>query len=199
MVPEARTPSIPQVTAELRSGKIATWNTRPNKGLYVHNKVILIDGTYQGVGGQKLVYATSQNLTLTSLRESNEVMLRIPNLPAMAPTRATSNRSKANPCKSSRVLPIQRPRQPPVSTAPVKSAAVRRQKTTVLTLTSSHPWLRRVTAVVLAGGASRRFRPDKLAEQLDGEPLLDRVLASLPEQVDDGHRRRGGPRGRSGQ
>ncbi len=43
--------------------------------------------------------------------------------------------------------------------------------------------LRRVTAVVLAGGASRRFRPDKLAEQLDGEPLLDQVLASLPEQV----------------
>jgi molybdopterin-guanine dinucleotide biosynthesis protein A len=44
--------------------------------------------------------------------------------------------------------------------------------------------LRRVTAVVLAGGASRRFRPDKLAEPLDGEPLLDRVLASLPERVE---------------
>ena len=72
----------PQVTAELVSGKVPTWNTRPKKGLYVHNKVILIDGTYQGVAGQKLVYATSQNLTLTSLRESNEVMLRIPNLPA---------------------------------------------------------------------------------------------------------------------
>jgi phosphatidylserine/phosphatidylglycerophosphate/cardiolipin synthase-like enzyme len=40
--------------------------------------VILIDGTYQGVPGQKIVYATSQNLTMTSLRESNEVMLRIP-------------------------------------------------------------------------------------------------------------------------
>ena len=66
----------------------------------------------------------------------------------------------------------------------MKSAAVRRQRTTVLTLTSSHPWLRRVTAVVLAGGASRRFRPDKLAEQLDGEPLLDGVLASLPERVE---------------
>jgi molybdenum cofactor guanylyltransferase len=66
----------------------------------------------------------------------------------------------------------------------MKSAAVRRQRTTVLTLTSSHPWLRRVTAVVLAGGASRRFRPDKLAEHLDGEPLLDRVLASLPERVE---------------
>jgi hypothetical protein len=71
----------PEVTAELRSGAIDTWNTRPNEGLYVHNKVILIDGTYQGVAGQKLVYATSQNLTLTSLRESNEVMLRIPNDP----------------------------------------------------------------------------------------------------------------------
>ena len=44
--------------------------------------------------------------------------------------------------------------------------------------------MRRVTAVVLAGGASRRFRPDKLAEQLDGEPLLDGVLASLPERVE---------------
>jgi len=80
--PGAQDTVYPQVTAELRSGKIDTWNTRPKKGLYVHNKVILIDGTYQGVGGQKLVYATSQNLTLTSLRESNEVMLRIPNLPA---------------------------------------------------------------------------------------------------------------------
>jgi molybdenum cofactor guanylyltransferase len=58
-----------------------------------------------------------------------------------------------------------------------------RPRTTARTLTSSHPLLRRVTAVVLAGGASRRFRPDKLAEQVDGEPLLDRVLASLPEQV----------------
>jgi molybdenum cofactor guanylyltransferase len=65
----------------------------------------------------------------------------------------------------------------------VKSAAVRRQKTIVRTLTSSHPWSRRVTAVVLAGGASRRFAPDKLAEQLEGQPLLDRVLESLPEQV----------------
>ena len=65
----------------------------------------------------------------------------------------------------------------------MKSAAVRRQKTIVRTLTSSHPWSRRVTAVVLAGGASRRFAPDKLAEQLEGQPLLDRVLESLPEQV----------------
>jgi phosphatidylserine/phosphatidylglycerophosphate/cardiolipin synthase-like enzyme len=69
----------PEVTSALLDGKVDTWNTRPTTGLYVHNKVILIDGTYQGVPGQKIVYATSQNLTMTSLRESNEVMLRIPN------------------------------------------------------------------------------------------------------------------------
>jgi molybdenum cofactor guanylyltransferase len=33
----------------------------------------------------------------------------------------------------------------------------------------------------LAGGASQRFPPDKLAQLVDGEPLLDRTLASLPE------------------
>src|SRR5215213_3979069 len=69
----------PEVTSVLLKGNVDTWNTRPKAGLYVHNKVILIDGTYQGVPGQKIVYATSQNLTMTSLRESNEVMLRIPN------------------------------------------------------------------------------------------------------------------------
>jgi molybdenum cofactor guanylyltransferase len=63
----------------------------------------------------------------------------------------------------------------------VKSAAVRRQKTIALTLTSSHPSLRRVTAVVLAGGASQRFPPDKLAQLVGEEPLLDRALASVPE------------------
>src|SRR6476659_8148435 len=98
-------------------------------------------------------------------------------------TWTTSNRSRANPCTSSRVLRRRRGRQPPVLTVRVKSAARKRQRTIVLTLTSNHPWLRRVTAVVLAGGASRRFRPDKLAAQLDGESLLDHVLASLPEQV----------------
>jgi molybdopterin-guanine dinucleotide biosynthesis protein A/uridine kinase len=41
----------------------------------------------------------------------------------------------------------------------------------------------KVTAVVLAGGSSQRFAPDKLAEQVDGQPLLDRALASLPEEV----------------
>jgi molybdenum cofactor guanylyltransferase len=35
--------------------------------------------------------------------------------------------------------------------------------------------------VVLAGGASQRFPPDKLAQLVEGEPLLDRALASLPE------------------
>jgi molybdopterin-guanine dinucleotide biosynthesis protein A/uridine kinase len=43
--------------------------------------------------------------------------------------------------------------------------------------------LRRVTAVVLAGGASQRFPPDKLAAQVEGLPLLDRALASLPEHM----------------
>jgi molybdopterin-guanine dinucleotide biosynthesis protein A len=41
--------------------------------------------------------------------------------------------------------------------------------------------LRRVTAVVLAGGASQRFPPDKLAQLVGDEPLLDRALASVPE------------------
>jgi molybdopterin-guanine dinucleotide biosynthesis protein A/uridine kinase len=36
--------------------------------------------------------------------------------------------------------------------------------------------------VVLAGGASQRFPPDKLAQLVDDEPLLDRALASLPEE-----------------
>ncbi len=74
----------PQVTAELLNGKIPTYNTRPVNGLYVHNKVILIDGVYQGVTNQKIVYTTSQNLTMTSLRESNEVMLRIPTSSALS-------------------------------------------------------------------------------------------------------------------
>jgi molybdenum cofactor guanylyltransferase len=55
--------------------------------------------------------------------------------------------------------------------------------TTLLTLTNSHPPLRRVTAIVLAGGASQRFPPDKLAQLVEDEPLLNRTLASLPEDV----------------
>lgn len=51
-----------------------------------------------------------------------------------------------------------------------------------LTLTSSHPSLRRVTAVVLAGGASLRFPPDKLAQLVGDEPLLNHTLASLPQE-----------------
>jgi molybdenum cofactor guanylyltransferase len=43
--------------------------------------------------------------------------------------------------------------------------------------------LRRVTAIVLAGGASQRFQPDKLAEVVEGQPLLDQVLASLPAKM----------------
>jgi molybdenum cofactor guanylyltransferase len=48
--------------------------------------------------------------------------------------------------------------------------------------TSRHPSWRRVTAVVLAGGASQRFPPDKLSEVVDGTSVLDHALASLPEQ-----------------
>ncbi|HJY43192.1 MAG TPA: NTP transferase domain-containing protein [Propionibacteriaceae bacterium] len=36
--------------------------------------------------------------------------------------------------------------------------------------------------MVLAGGASHRFPPDKLAQLVEDQPLLDRALASLPEQ-----------------
>jgi molybdenum cofactor guanylyltransferase len=47
---------------------------------------------------------------------------------------------------------------------------------------TGHPSWRRVTAVVLAGGASQRFPPDKLSEVVDGTSVLDHALASLPEQ-----------------
>jgi molybdopterin-guanine dinucleotide biosynthesis protein A/uridine kinase len=63
----------------------------------------------------------------------------------------------------------------------VKPPARARATTTILTLTSSPPSLRRVTAVVLAGGASQRFPPDKLAQLVGDESLLDRALASLSE------------------
>ncbi len=39
-----------------------------------------------------------------------------------------------------------------------------------------------VVAVVLAGGQSRRFAPDKLAELVDGRPLLDLTLSGLPAE-----------------
>ncbi len=40
-----------------------------------------------------------------------------------------------------------------------------------------------VTAVVLAGGESRRFGSDKLAAALDEQTLLDHTLAALPEEM----------------
>jgi molybdopterin-guanine dinucleotide biosynthesis protein A len=49
-------------------------------------------------------------------------------------------------------------------------------------MSSNDSSLGRVTAVVLAGGASQRFPPDKLAQLVDDESLLDRALASLPEE-----------------
>lgn len=47
----------------------------------------------------------------------------------------------------------------------------------------SHPF-GRTTAVVLAGGTSRRFGTDKLAHLVAGRPLLDHTLAGLPDDVD---------------
>jgi molybdenum cofactor guanylyltransferase len=38
---------------------------------------------------------------------------------------------------------------------------------------------RRVSAIVLAGGRSSRFGRDKLAEPIDGEPLLHRAIAAV--------------------
>ena len=40
----------------------------------------------------------------------------------------------------------------------------------------------RVAAIVLAGGRSRRFAPDKLAEQVGGLPLLDLTLSAIPAE-----------------
>jgi molybdopterin-guanine dinucleotide biosynthesis protein A len=41
------------------------------------------------------------------------------------------------------------------------------------------------SGVVLAGGASRRFGGDKLAEPIDGIPLLERSIAALAGLVDE--------------
>ena len=67
--------------------------------------------------------------------------------------------------------------------APRKPLAGTRLKTIARILTSSPPSSRRVTAVVLAGGASQRFPPDKLAAEVEGRRLLDRALTSLPERA----------------
>lgn len=40
-----------------------------------------------------------------------------------------------------------------------------------------------IWVVVLAGGGSRRFGSDKLAADLDGRPLLDSTLASIPPDL----------------
>ena len=42
----------------------------------------------------------------------------------------------------------------------------------------------RTGAIVLAGGRSRRFGRDKLAEPVDGRPLLDRAIAAVLAVVD---------------
>jgi molybdenum cofactor guanylyltransferase len=41
-----------------------------------------------------------------------------------------------------------------------------------------------IIAVVLAGGASRRFAPDKLAEMVGGQTLLDLTLSAVPAEFD---------------
>ncbi len=43
----------------------------------------------------------------------------------------------------------------------------------------------RVTGIVLAGGASRRFGTDKLAEPIDGVSLLERAVRVVAEVVDE--------------
>jgi molybdopterin-guanine dinucleotide biosynthesis protein A len=42
----------------------------------------------------------------------------------------------------------------------------------------------RLTAVVLAGGESRRFGTDKLAADLQGLTLLERAVSELPTDAD---------------
>ena len=73
-----------EVTAELRKKNIPVYNGRIDrdgdgvKELYPHSKYLLINGVYQGDSSFKGVYTASQNFTNNSLRESNEVLLRIP-------------------------------------------------------------------------------------------------------------------------
>ena len=39
--------------------------------------------------------------------------------------------------------------------------------------------VKRIGAIVLAGGRSSRFGRDKLAESIDGRPLLDRAVEAV--------------------
>ena len=41
-----------------------------------------------------------------------------------------------------------------------------------------------MAAIVLAGGRSRRFAPDKLAELVDGQTLLDLTLSAIPAEFE---------------
>jgi len=43
----------------------------------------------------------------------------------------------------------------------------------------------RVSGIVLAGGASRRFGRDKLVEPIDGIPLLERAVLALAGLVEE--------------
>jgi PLD-like domain len=73
-----------EVATELRKKNIPIYNGRIDrdgdgvKELYPHSKYLLINGVYQGDSSFKGVYTASQNFTKNSLRESNEVLLRIP-------------------------------------------------------------------------------------------------------------------------
>lgn len=73
-----------EVATELRKKNIPIYNGRLDrdgdgvKELYPHSKYLLINGVYQGDSSFKGVYTASQNFTNNSLRESNEVLLRIP-------------------------------------------------------------------------------------------------------------------------
>ena len=72
------------VTTELLKKNIQVYNGRFDRDqngendLYPHSKLLMINGVYQGNPKVKVVYAGSWNLTSNSLRQSNEVMLRIP-------------------------------------------------------------------------------------------------------------------------
>jgi hypothetical protein len=72
------------VATELSKKNIPVYNGRLDRDedgvneLYPHSKYLLINGVYQGDSSFKGVYTASQNFTNNNLRESNEVLLRIP-------------------------------------------------------------------------------------------------------------------------